>query len=366
MNFNCTRFAEFQDKNLESRFFSENTKNSLKCLRYVFLISCSIFLLLFFFDYFFLDAGGFHNIILYSLIPRLLIFALSLTIFAYSKKSTNFKMILDLMSYFVVFIFLTHLFMVSHFINVNLVFEVLDVVLVMLGLFFIPNRWLINLICSALTCVIFLIYGPHFLSGLTMDIIVELIIYFSWFIMIISMLLLRTNRYKRSQFSKGLELERLTLTDPLTKAFNRKACDNMINKMCEEKAGFSIILFDIDDFKKINDTYGHMIGDEVLVSIADTVRRNIRDGDTLARWGGEEFIILLANTSLESSVEIAEKLRNMIYASVFEGFHYEVTASFGVTECLPDDSLSSLMRRVDQFLYSAKRAGKNNVCFSMQ
>ncbi len=158
------------------------------------------------------------------------------------------------------------------------------------------------------------------------------------------------------------KLKTLATTDGLTGILNRYA----FNKFLEEEiyraerysSKFSIILFDIDNFKKINDTYGHLTGDKVLKGIVKTVKKSIRKSDIFARWGGEEFIILLPDDS--SVVKVAEKIRKSIENERFEGLP-KITASFGTTTYKNGDSINSIIKRADKALYLAKEKGKNRV-----
>ena len=126
------------------------------------------------------------------------------------------------------------------------------------------------------------------------------------------------------------------------------------------KSDLSIIMFDIDNFKKINDKYGHDIGDVILISIVKLVKKVIRKTDVFARWGGEEFMILAINSNKEQAEILAERIRKTIE---FYNFHKAgtVTCSFGVTEFMIDDSLEEFIKRVDIALYDAKEQGKNKV-----
>ena len=119
-------------------------------------------------------------------------------------------------------------------------------------------------------------------------------------------------------------------------------------------------MFDIDHFKKINDTYGHTTGDIVLKEIAQVVTETIRKYDIVARWGGEEFVILVPNSKAEETALMAEKIRETIekYAFTEAG---TVTCSFGVTEYKDGDSIDSLVTRADEALYKAKEQGRNRV-----
>ena len=155
-------------------------------------------------------------------------------------------------------------------------------------------------------------------------------------------------------------------TDPLTKLSNRRfaneALETELVRCKRYKDKFSLILFDIDNFKKINDTHGHLVGDCVLVEIARLALQDSRGSDIVARWGGEEFIIFLPKTSKEQAVKKAESLRALMENTEIEPVS-RVTSSFGVAELCydQDETIESLTNRADQALYKAKNKGKNCV-----
>ena len=160
------------------------------------------------------------------------------------------------------------------------------------------------------------------------------------------------------------ELKQLATKDTLTGIYNRY----MINTKIEEEIKrvnrygkpFGLLMFDIDHFKKVNDTYGHDVGDYVLQEISSIVLNNIRETDSFGRWGGEEFMILMPCTPEEQLVELAQKIRKAIETYVFEKVH-QVTISIGVTLYKKDEELKTLIKRVDTALYEAKEQGRNRV-----
>ncbi|MBU0631479.1 diguanylate cyclase [bacterium] len=160
------------------------------------------------------------------------------------------------------------------------------------------------------------------------------------------------------------ELEQLASTDKLTGIANRMKFDEFMEHSFDlaqrYKINLSLILFDIDNFKKINDVYGHVAGDKVLRAIADIGRKNVRKSDLLARWGGEEFMIIEPNIKEKEETILAERLCQAIQEHEFEGVG-KVTASFGVTTFRHSDTIDSLLIRVDDALYAAKTSGKNRV-----
>jgi len=129
----------------------------------------------------------------------------------------------------------------------------------------------------------------------------------------------------------------------------------------EEEDGVVVVL-DIDDFKKVNDTYGHQAGDDVLKEFASLIQSSVRGDDLLARWGGEEFLLLLKHTNLENALKKVESLRERVEEHTFSHIGH-MTSSFGVAWKEADDDIHSLLQRADKALYEAKNAGKNCVQF---
>ncbi|MGB0682217.1 MAG: transporter substrate-binding domain-containing diguanylate cyclase [Magnetovibrionaceae bacterium] len=159
-------------------------------------------------------------------------------------------------------------------------------------------------------------------------------------------------------------LERLSATDPLTGANNRLKIDEMLAYEIDQSNRYdhacSVILLDIDHFKRINDTYGHQAGDAVLKALCDVLSAHVRKTDTFGRWGGEEFIVICPQVATEGAVQLAENLRALVETvSVEEGLR--ITASFGVATYRTGDKANDLIKRADEALYAAKTAGRNRV-----
>ena len=161
-----------------------------------------------------------------------------------------------------------------------------------------------------------------------------------------------------------INLQKLSNTDQLTKVGNRLYLDNILNKqyyrLYRNAERCSIILFDIDFFKKINDTYGHLVGDQALIQLCDIVQKNLRQSDIFGRWGGEEFMIIAPHTTKEEARLIAIKLQKLI-----ESFHFQkigqMTVSFGVAECVKERTLDENISAADNALYTSKQNGRNQV-----
>lgn len=160
------------------------------------------------------------------------------------------------------------------------------------------------------------------------------------------------------------ELQKLSSRDTLTGLFNRfkleEAFEYEQKQLNRYETDLSIIMMDLDNFKSVNDTYGHNVGDMFLKEIAEILINSFRDVDTVGRWGGEEFLILLPKTNLEDTKTIAEEVRRKIELYQFNEIGNR-TASFGVATHSENESLSSLLNRADKALYTAKENGRNRV-----
>jgi two-component system, cell cycle response regulator len=159
--------------------------------------------------------------------------------------------------------------------------------------------------------------------------------------------------------------QQLAIIDPLTQIYNRiqfnRSLAEEIQKAHRFNSTFAVVMFDIDYFKWINDSFGHQLGDKILIEITEVVTLNIRDIDVFARFGGEEFIILAPETDLEGATILAEKLRREIESNKFS-HGKKLTCSFGVSIYQKEDKPDDLIKRVDDRLYLAKKRGRNQVC----
>ena len=165
----------------------------------------------------------------------------------------------------------------------------------------------------------------------------------------------------REDITYRKELENLAAYDKLTGLYNRRKFDELLqiemDRARRYNGHFSLILCDVDHFKEVNDKYGHLIGDQVLVKITESIKKSIRLSDILARWGGEEFAVLLPHTSQEDAEIVAEKIRYGVEETLFECVG-RVTISCGVSQVIDGESRSTLFQRVDNALYRAKERGR--------
>lgn len=163
------------------------------------------------------------------------------------------------------------------------------------------------------------------------------------------------------------QMQRLAITDVLTGLYNRMRTDEALDAEIERQKRYpsplSLILMDIDHFKAVNDGHGHNKGDEILIEVAHLLSQRVRRTDCLGRWGGEEFLLVCPNTSLESARQLADELRRAVGYQDF-GVGVDVTMSLGVAQYADGDSRESLLERADAAMYNAKQEGRNRVSFS--
>lgn len=166
---------------------------------------------------------------------------------------------------------------------------------------------------------------------------------------------------------KNIKLEKLSVTDSLTQLYNRVKLDEVFTEQVHASirynTPFSILLCDVDLFKRVNDNFGHLIGDKILAETANILSETIRETDIIGRWGGEEFLVICRETDKENALQLAQRLRIAVESHRFMS-NQRQTISIGVSSFMPKDSDLSMLARADRALYSAKSSGRNCVSFN--
>ncbi|MCS6874116.1 MAG: GGDEF domain-containing protein [Pyrinomonadaceae bacterium] len=229
------------------------------------------------------------------------------------------------------------------------------------------NRWKLMCLLTLFFLIGYVAYFSFFLvasSVTSADILVAVIFFLgSLFVWIANKVTVKTILDIR-QIEK-LKME--SITDPLTGIFNRRylfrRLDEEVRKVKRYSSALSLVLFDIDHFKEVNDKYGHLVGDKVLVEVCRVIQENVRRTDFVARYGGEEICVLMPNTKLAKAKSVAERIRGKIEQSQIGigGSSLNVTLSAGVASFSESDSIEDLIRKADANLYRAKEAGRNRV-----
>lgn len=181
--------------------------------------------------------------------------------------------------------------------------------------------------------------------------------------------------FKIIQKEVGLEnqnerLSKLANVDPLTELLNRRSINQKLELSMQRKINlnvdFTVAIADIDNFKDLNDTYGHDCGDKVLKNIAEEIRNAVRDSDYVCRWGGEEILILFCGSGQDASGRVLERIRKNIEENggVYQGFRIDVTMTFGVSSSEKYNSVKDIILKADENLYHGKKSGKNCIVYS--
>lgn len=361
MQSEINHLAEFRETDKEKKFHDNEVHARLRLSRNTVIIFAVVDFLFVSTDYLFLQHTTASAVTDYSLIPRAITLLAAVVVFLFLKKATDKSAALKSVVVFAVFAYLMHEYIAIKFAPVDLTFEILDLIIITYGLYIIPNRWITSTCTSSLLIVLFLLLTPFTIPAMEIKTKIVLTIYFVFQQLMLALLIYKNDVQKRVNYSQKLQLEHLAKTDALTGAFNRAACDRSISQMCTSHHEFSLVMIDIDNFKHINDTYGHLAGDKVIMKATEIIRTNVRQEDILARWGGDEFILLLPRTPMKKAIEISTRIKDHLSTIKYSNANSHVTASLGVTAFTEGDSMNSIVNRADILLYEAKHHGKDGI-----
>ena len=348
----------FQSKAMEKVYFDQFFESSKEFLKRILLLMGILYAFFLVPDWFFLHP---HADFVWAFLNRSLFVGLMAILYLWLRFGTGFTLypVIMLLTEIAVSLLFVQMFIVYQK-SGDLMIQFLGMICVILGIFLVPNRAVYHLISTGISGLAFVfhvvsMYQPAGYQATAWFLYVCIIIGISY------INALRGNIYQRKQYVNGLNLKEMLDMDPLTEIYNRKRFDDELMKYLAsiEDKRVATIMFDIDNFKKVNDEFGHMEGDRVLKKVSEIARRMVRERDVLARWGGEEFIILMPYAGKVEAYSAAERIRSEIEKEfAVEG--RVVTCSFGVTEIFREDSFEAIMKRVDGYLYEAKAKGKNH------
>lgn len=361
MNKLINLMSEFDNKKQENEFFQEdmqNTKNYIKPVILILGILDTLFLIP---DYLFVkDIDSFIIIAAGRMLFILTIIIFYLMI-SKIKNSKNLALVLTIFEFISVLLFL---FVLYQYKTPNYLIQSYGVLVILLAFFMVPNRLINMIIVSSFASLAFVLMSMYYIKNIKSSEFYAGIVYIAIFNFLFSIMAWRNNYNKRIQYLNGKELLRLSTVDSLTGAYNRLKFDEELKEWTglskRYSTPLSLIILDFDNFKKINDTYGHLVGDNVLIESVRLFKSCIRETDIFARWGGEEFTILLPNTDLSNATNLAERLRSKIANYKFKDVG-QVTCSFGVANMNFNDNIENFLQKVDKMLYVSKNSGKNQV-----
>ena len=353
--------GEFIDKDLEKEYFDLVITKTIKYIRPLMLAFGILYFLFIIPDYYLIKNATTFKLILLS---RNFFTFFSILFYCKLKQSSDnwaFKYWITMCEVIFVISFLMIVYLYE---SPNFLIESLGVIIILMAVFLIPNRWVYMFMVSDILIIAFFTLSAYILDPFVIRDFYAALVYVLMAISLNSISSWRINYYKRMQYLSSKNLIGLSRTDSLTQINNRlkfnEELQKAINFSRRYKTDLSLILFDIDDFKKINDDYGHLVGDKVLIGLSGMVENSLRDTDIFARWGGEEFAILLPHASIDRARLLAQKIRVKIENYSFDA-DIHITCSFGVDLLCDKEDIGSLLERIDKFLYRAKILGKNTV-----
>lgn len=358
-------FGEFKDKSLECKY---STAELSKAINHVKPIVIGLGILYFLFiipDSFIIKNQNTFRLILANRVIFLL-----LTFILYYRLS-HFKTYKNYCTLILIYEFIASVFFLLtfyHYESASLLIQTFGVIIIILAIFLVYNRLIYMVLVSIILSASFLWMAPYVISDISLNQFLASAVYLLLVIAFNALSTMRINYHKRVQYLHECKLKKLATKDTLTGIYSRAAfyleLEKWINYAHRYPVDLAIIMFDIDDFKIINDTLGHSAGDKVLTQVSNIAKKCIRNYDILCRWGGEEFVVLAPNTPLENAVILANKIKEAINNTDFETLD-KITCSFGVTLYNKNDDFDSLIARADDLMYRAKKSGKNQVVYSL-
>ena len=376
--------GEFVQPSIEQAFRRHSEADAARSLRRALLVWASLLLLFGLMDYSAL-GGGYDFFLLFGW--RVATAAVLLLLYWQSRRKPS--LVSDGYAVTAAEVFGSVLFFMLYFLRHDMVSWVIAVVAIsLLALFmFIPNRVYLSLLASAflsigmVACVAARGMGADKVIGLGFILALPTAVGFftalRWQLAqrqqyALLMQVISSNRDLQDEIKRRealeAELKRQATTDPLTGLFNRRQYEMLFQRERERcsrlRQEISLCVMDLDHFKRINDQYGHDVGDTVLKHVAQHLSCALRHSDVVGRFGGEEFILILPDTGLEQAVAVLNRLREALAETPVpvQGELLPVSATFGVTTVQPDDfDLEAIIRRADQALYEGKGAGRNRV-----
>lgn len=351
----------FKNKDFENEYFESIMKRDEKYLKILIIVIGVAYSLFLIPEWIFLDMkGAFNNLVLIRIFTIIIIACLYFMI----KGSESSKKICLLISLLEIILIGSYFFTIAQYTTIEYFMKVIDMIVMISVVFIIPNKFIYKFIVSMVCNIGFFIMAVIIFKDVETYQFVAGTVYSFIMTSIMTTVYYRRNYFGRINYMYGRKFKSISEKDHLTGIYNRVRLDEEIIRWIKHKERYSssvsIIFMDFDEFKYVNDKHGHSKGDEILKKGAEIVNELVRETDIFARWGGEEFIILLPETGKTEALILAERIRCSI-----ENYEFiqneKVTCSFGVVEIEENENVYQVFDRVDGLLYTAKEYGRNQV-----
>ncbi len=351
---------EFEDRKLEQEYARAQIIQSFHYMRALAFALGIVFFLFIIADYMVNSSAA---TLLFILANRVLICLCAFGLYFVMSVSKNYGRFYYLYNLAIVCSSVSFYLICLSYEHPIFLLQVMGLFAIVLVVFMVPNRWINKVLVATVISVAFFavmavarpgIPGNEYIAGMIYSILVLALRAVSTY---------KNEAQRRLLYLNGRQLEILSKTDSMTGLYNRETLSADLSQRIEQVDlcgdDFGIVLFDIDDFKAINDTYGHLMGDKVLLEIVHMVQEQLAFDCPMYRWGGEEFIIIFPDCSHYNCVELSDKLcRGIDNLKLNE---VRVTCSFGIACYQSGDTIQAMLARADSNLYAAKSSGKNCV-----
>lgn len=280
------------------------------------------------------------------------------------KTFSGFSAVVSILEALAILLFLSILQLYD---SPNFMIQSMGILLTILIVFVVPNRWENMLALSIIASVAYFLYAYYRIPNLPPRELLAAVFYAVLMIVLCTVKTIGTDRSAQQEFAAKSRLEQASARDFLTNAATRERLEEEARRwmsFCRRQGlPLCFVFADVDDLKHINDRYGHAMGDTALREVAATMRSQLRNSDTIARWGGDEFVLILPNVSLQNAVLLLDRVKKAVNAVMLEG-GVTVSCSFGVVQMGPESDYAQMLSAADAMMYRAKQAGKGRVNFS--
>lgn len=302
--------------------------------------------------------------VLIVIIARVVFSVVLVFLFIWLKRIKTFAALAGVMTAaeaigIIQFLYVFHLYP-----NPSFMIQLLGLMILIILIFLVPNRWGNMLITAIAGTAVFLWFAyDKFASGHLVELIAGTV-YLSIEIALCAVFARFFQGYQLRECMARAELERACETDPLTRIGNRNMLADerkeWVQSLGEQGRPFSLVLMDVDNLKQINDSFGHVVGDAILMVVAQITRTHLCKNDICIRWGGDEFLLLLPDAAMSEAVRLTERIRQAISGHAF-GSGLSPTCSFGIAEIKKGQSFDALIAEADASMYAAKNSGRNAI-----
>ena len=356
-----TIFGNFVDKKLENNFIAKKIRLNLVFIRPLFIFVGLIYLLFSIFDYQHLKTDHIYI----TIIIRVSFFFISLALAVIIKHCKSSNLYLSVITIYELAFVISYLLVISQSAQIEYFYKCFDFVIITIGIFLFPNKWILSFLVALTNVICFLIViRVNIPASQNTSYYAPSIVYLSLVVLLVGFSSYLTNYFNHQHFFSDIEKDKKLLSDELTGVYNKSAFDEKLIKYRDisirKEYPLCLTVIDIDNFKKINDKYGHIVGDRVICDVVNIITNAIRNNDFMSRWGGDEFAVISPNISLKQAIRLMNEIRNKISSTRFECVG-QISCSFGIAQLHKNENLEHFLNRADKMMYEAKSIGKNIV-----